>query len=322
MVAAPVVLVALLLSAENLEIESLVDAPARGSVNGPWALIELSGATSLAQTVTPSPVSISAMTFSLGGELAATGGIGFQVRSVRFSPTARFSMGPRLTTSTIPGSNFVNVGWSALGLALAAPDLIDDTGRTGLRFTPVFGVTVPTSPGAFVGNAPVTTLSLAGQLERRFGTVELAYRLEGSSAPCLIGAPSSSGPFSFGCGTTWVLSNRLFAEGWLAESFSVALGMRWLVRWTGYSPPTVPGCAAGSACDPTLASRLPAGHNLSVEARATWAFTQRFGTTLELNFAHLPPASPFQSSSTSIFGGSFIVWFRTDAIIQRNWLDR
>ena len=78
MLAAPVVLVALLLSAETIAL----DAPARGSVNGPWALVDLSflGATSVPRYTASSPA-------ILGGQLALNGGLGFQVGSVRFSPT-------------------------------------------------------------------------------------------------------------------------------------------------------------------------------------------------------------------------------------------
>jgi hypothetical protein len=315
MVGVPLVVLTLLLTAENLETAKAVESPAGGSINGPWAMAELSlsgsGAVSPGQSVV-----------GLGGDLTLTGGFGFQVGEVRLSPTARFAIGPRQYFATGPDRFPFTVGWTPIALAMAAPDLLNDTRVTGLRLTPVVGLTVPTTTGPFEGTVPLTTLSIAGQLERRFGPVELAYRLEGSSSPCFpIRSFSRTVALGvLGCANEWAIGNRIFAEGWAGESVSLALGLSWGVRWSVYPQLQVPGCVSGTACDPTLA--FPPSHSLSAQALITWVFTKRFGTTLELISTHLPPASAFSGSGLSIVSASLSFWFRTDAVLQRNWLDR
>lgn len=297
-----VALVGLLLSAEGLVAAKEVDAPARGSVNGPWALVDLAFA-----GVVPFGTTDLGL---FGGDLALTGGVGFQVGEVRFSPTARFSISPRIsfgTTSQVPFS----VWRSPVELALAVPDLLNDRKVTGLRLTPVFGVTVPTRSDAFDGREPATTLSLAAQLERRFGPVELAYRLEGKADRCVDAPPRVTGQgvfamISFACKSAWSLSHTLFAE-WFVDSFSIALGLGWVTRWTITDLPAV--CPTANSCLDRVV-RATVNHTPSAQVRLTGAFSRYFGVALEL---HLN--GPF-------IAANFGAWFRTDAIIQRNWIDR
>ena len=128
--------------------------------------------------------------------------------------------------------------------------------------------------------------------------------------------------FSPRCLSSWTLSNKLFAEAWFG-SLSFALGLGWTTRWEVL--PESQACVPGLACvripplDPT--------HNVSARLLGTWAFTERFGTTLELNFSHVPGTSSLNDSfavyrSNSAMGGSLSIWFRTDGVLQRNWLDR
>ncbi len=315
------VLVALLLTADNLEVEKTVDAPARGSVNGPWAFVDLAffGASAVPRR---SPVD-SESPMLVGGDLTLTGGAGFQIADVRFSPTARFSIGPRGYLNSADWERSTPATWSPLALGLAAPDLVNDKNVTRLRVTPVLGVTVPTSPSSFEGTTPLTTISLGGQLERRFGSVELAYRLEGNSAPC-VGAPSPMnvgvvGPTVAPCRTSWSLANSLFAEAWFGN-FSVALGASWAARWSVRSLAGL--CVSADTCIPPTVQTSTRQYLLA-QALATWAFSKRFGATLEFSFSSVVGlGTDGKIGATSGLGGALSVWFRTDEILQRNWLDR
>ena len=317
LIAPVVVVVGLVLSAEGLEVTKEVDAPARGSVNGPWAMVEGSflgaGQTAVAFSAPPA---------AIGSDLELVGGIGFELGGVRFSPTARFSLGPRVS---INPTQFT-MGWSALAFALATPDLINDTKFTGLRFTPIIGATFPTHPNAFVGGqVPVSVLRVAGQLERRFGTLEVAYRPTASTTQCQpIRSNAPGAPLIFPCLSTWNLSNRLFAENWFTKSLSAALGVSWSMQWIDLKGTlTSPGpCGAVIDCEALaiLNGRKPT-HSVAAQLLVSWAFSELFGGTLEFNVSHGPTVESLSRSVTAV-AGSVSVWFRTDGQLQRNWLDR
>lgn len=294
MLSTPLALATLLLAAEPV--------PAQGSVPGAWGFFEQGlGANWSSVPGNPDGQGV------IGLPLTLTGGVGIRAGRVRLSPTARFTVEPAVLFPNGGGG----LRWSSVALALAATDLLDHAG-TGLRLTPVFGLTVPTDPRAFEGIKEFTTLTVAGQLERRFGILELAWRLEGRRRFSLSACDSPA----FCSGAGWAFDNRLFAEAWLLPSLSVALGVSWLMSWN----------AVGAN------ARGNEQHWLQKTARAelvfTWAFARRFGLTLEGTAAALPPAefpaawgiAPAQG--TTAFGGSLSFWFRTDPSLARNWLER
>jgi hypothetical protein len=300
MLSGTVLVAALVLGVESGE-------PAVGSVPGPWAVADLG----LSAVAPPPSATFLGPSAIVSGTLLLEGGVGLQVGNVRLSPTARFSAGPALS---IPGgAGFI---WSSLALALAAPDLINEQHLTGLRLTPVFGVTVPTHPGAFTGEAALTTLWVATQFERRFGPVELAYRLEGSRSFVADGCDPFRGCYF----PEWVLSNRLFAEAWLLPSFSIALSLSWVVPWFAIPPIALPaGCARGTVCDPNVF--LARSGTAAASVRVTWAFAPHFGATFDVGGAYIPPLPSGGFAPVASFSLGLSLWFRTDPSLARNWLD-
>lgn len=272
--------------------------PARGSTEGPWAFAEM-GVTSNFAT---GPQRFN----RFGGDLSAAVGVGLSVERIRLSPMASFSAGPRV--SDVGASTpLVSVEWSSLGVSLAAPDLLNETRLTGLRLTPSLGITIPTGVSAFVGFSELTRLSAAIQLERRFGRVELAYRVEGAHLPCVI---------QVSCVTRWDLDNTLFLEAWLLPELSLAFGATWSMTWLALED-GMPrrSCGVGDTCQfDAAADRQP---NKSARSRLllSWAFTSLFGATLESH------AAIFVGRPASL-GVNIGVWFRTDPLLDRNWLDR
>ena len=311
LIAPVVVVVGLVLSAEQLEVAQAADGPARGSVDGPWAFVDLglisSGSTSAGLSQPPTV---------LGSDVELVGGFGFHIGDVRFSPTARFSFGPRVSVQNPPQ---VTMAWSSLAFALAAPDLINDSKFTGLRFTPIIAATFPTHPQAYVGGqVPITVIRAAGQLERRFGSLELAYRGTGSTTRCQPIPQVPSVPFRFPCTSTWDFANRLFAENWFTRNLSAALGLGWSLQWLDISGTFSP-CPNTVDCD--LINGKKPTHSIAATTSVSWAFSELFGGTLEVQFSHTF-GTGFLTGPSSSLGGSISVWFRTDAQLQRNWLDR
>jgi hypothetical protein len=161
--------------------------PAVGSTVGPWAWMELGGYVGSGTFVEPS-------NFGSGGPWTKVStGWGFEVGRVHLRPAAHFGLGVELgdrdTAIRIP-----SVFMTPLALSLAATDLLDE-GFTGLRLTPAVGLTIPTLLDA---GTPFTTLSVALQLERRFGPIEVALRSEAGKPLYVITAPRNCGS-QLGC---------------------------------------------------------------------------------------------------------------------------
>ena len=85
---------------------------------------------------------------------------------------------------------------------------------------------MPTAPSAFSGQAPLTTLFVAGQLERRLGVVELSWRPEARRTFLALEidaafTPPSDSPWvesrnSVGFGlSAWFQADPLLARNWL-----------------------------------------------------------------------------------------------------------
>ncbi|MDP1829357.1 MAG: hypothetical protein Q8L48_39190 [Archangium sp.] len=291
---------------------------AAGSVVGPWAWTELGGFLGAGTFVEP-------RLYGLAGfwtDLSA--GWGFEAGRVHLRPSARFSLG---VEATLPDSVTGNrVSFTPLALSLAAANLIDEP-RTGLRLTPAIGLTIPTW---LDGSTPLTTASFALQLERRFGPVEFGLRSE-LGKPIYVALQPTSAPLSFGVAqpnVNWSWANSLQAEGWITESLSLGLSFGWNMAWRfsaarevdPFTPAGAP--AAGSARTDLMTGRI----------FGSWAFMKRFGLSLEMNTTQ-PPLSgdrssvrfPFLSlgnwanNTTVLF---LSVWFRTDATLARNWIER
>lgn len=198
-----------------------------------------------------------------------------------------------------------------IALTLAANNLLDDA-ATGLRLTPVFGLTVPTSRDPAL---PVTSFSLALQLERRFGPVEVALRTEGSKP--VYGAPPG---FMFLSRPEWGLGNTLQVEGWFLPRLSLGASLAWNLA---FSFP-----ASGPDGTPPPNTR----HRTTARVFLTWAFARLFGLTFEVNTTQSPlhldgrsvrfPFLSFGAWETNATVLSLNLWFRSDVTLQRNWLER
>ena len=300
---------------------------AAGSVVGPWSFQELGGVLGAGTFVDPELYRYAGLWTNL------TAGWGFEAGPVHLRPAARFSLGYELMMPDDATGTRVSV--TPVALSLAATNLIDDP-RTGLRLTPVFGLTVPTALSASI---PLTTLSLALQLERRFGPVELALRSE-VGKPLYVAVAPNPRPCIY-CtdaaqpGVSWSWGNSLQVEGWITDSLSLGVSVAWNIAWRAVAPndPNDPN-------DPYAVNPIPhpgLGRSDRTTARlfGSWAFTRLFGLSLEVDTTQTPlfvdrdgvqrVRFPFLSlgawaDNATVFFLS--VWFRTDVALARNWIER
>ncbi len=164
---------------------------------------------------------------SLGPWASLVVGWGFEAGPVHLRPAARFALSYFLDSDRLPAER-----WSPtpVELSLAATNLLDDERYTGFRLTPALGVTIPTQFGEELA---WSTVSVALQLERRFGPVELAWRAETGkpffppAPPCLQPAfcTVNRNPIN------WTLVNSLQGEGWIDPTLSIGLRLGFGVAW-------------------------------------------------------------------------------------------
>lgn len=280
---------------------------AAGASTGPWAWMELG--------TIASPPNNYEMTLAQWTQLTA--GWGFDAGPVHLRPAASFQLAYNLGLLDTPSSSRFEPG--PVALSLAASNLLDDERHTGLRLTPALGLTIPTQVGAEI---PWSTFSMALQLERRFGPVELAWRAQAGKpffpapAPCLqpIFCSVSRNPIN------WFLVNSLQGEGWITPSLSVGLRLGLEVAWNQLLPGGL-GIPAQTVADTRLST---SGH-----AWISWAFVRLFGLSADLfNVQSFRRADgtvrvPFFSfERPDQLRVSLSLWFRTDFALARNWLER
>lgn len=300
------VFVAVLLSAEpwlhtpmpvDLPDTAPVNAPARGSVPGPWAFAQLGA--SLGNGIFTSPHATEVHLL-----MSAVAGFGAEVDGVKLVPALSFSSSVELTDPVMlafpafisparPAASS-RFDWSPVALTIASPDLLYERRFTGLRLTPIFGLTMPTRP---LDEAPITTVSFALQLERRFGPLELAWRATVEKPISLVTAPYAR------------FVSRAFAELWFLPSLSMAAGVTTLTAW-------VPAGITGFPIQ---------DDSVAGTAQLNWAVTELFGVTFDVaTFQALRAPGPrFPLWSTGLNQSQFVLllWLRTDALLKRNWLD-
>lgn len=306
---------------------------AAGSVPGPWAFMELGTRLGAATFVDPEYYG----DVSLQTTLSA--GWGFEAGKVHLRPSMRFAAGYQLT---LPDAE-VGTRWSLspIALSLAATNLVDEP-RTGLRLTPAFGMTIPTlvEPGI-----PLTTLSLAAQLERRFGPFEVALRTEVdkpfyvslSVPPCASricvgsgGVPSSA--------FNWAWVNTLQAEGWIIDSLSVGASLGYGIFWRAGAVDVVDEYTPkGLDSNGNPIAGVGAGRRDLTRGNifVNWAFTRLFGVSLDITTVQTPlvvgsdgvkrvrfPFLSFGSWADNATTFSINFWFRTDVALARMWIER
>ena len=270
-------LTALLLSAEE-------PAPAQGSVKGFFLFAELN-ATAGSNLNFRGPV--------YAPKVSAVGGYGGSLEGVRLSTTLRAEVAGRW----VPFEDQTRINPLLFAVTLALPDAGSDRAGTGLRITPAIGVELSVindpAPGDDRVSARLLTPWLGGQLERRFGPLELAYRLEARVMP--VGRPA----FEF--------AQRLLAEVWVVPSLSFAASLDWFTAW-GFAP-----SALGRSVVPTNLAR--------VRVIGSWNFSPIVGLVVEgtLHHAFAWEGLTFSDNAYSATVG---FTFRTDALLERNWIDR
>ncbi len=262
---------------------------------------------------------------------SVSAGWGFDVGRVHLRPSAQFGLGSQLTLPDTEQTSRFSA--SPIALSLAAPNLLDEP-VTGLRLTPAVGLTIPTSLGRSI---PLTAFSLAVQLERRFGPIEVGLRSQ-AAKPLYAEYP----PVCRLCAidaqprVNWFWTNGLQAEGWFNDALSLGASYAWNIAW-GFPVPSNQVSSAlrdpnGNFLSPTFVS---ASHTVTGRVFFNWAITRFIGASLDLSTTQ-PPFSvdrdgvqrvrfPFLSLGTwanNATVGFLSVWFRTDAILARNWIER
>lgn len=244
-------------------------------------------------------------------------GWGAEAGPVHLRPAAHFRLAMNLP---LPGSTAPLFSTTPVELTLAAANLVDEK-VTGLRLTPALGVTIPTSVGPGI---PYTQLSAALQLERRFGPVELAWRAE-TTKPLL--PPQACGGRDPLCAAVrnpidWTLENSLQGEGWFTPAVSVGARLGWLVAWNQLLPGGL-GLSAQTVADTRQST--------SGQVWVSWALLPFFGVSADfhsvqslrrLDGALRVPFFAFDTSPPNSLTASVSVWFRSDALLARNWLER
>lgn len=268
---------------------------ANGGLEGAWAWLEAGG---LGETEGVR----ASLNSRLGPWMTATLGAGVDLGRVRLRGTAQAALDVNIFKLW---SDEPQVRGTPVAVAFAAANLVDDQQFTGLRLTPALGVTIPTS---FDVGIPLTTLSGALQLERRFGPVELAWRPE-VFKPLWPAANIQS--------VNWSLGNKLQAEWWFLETASVGLRLGHLVSFN-FLLPGAPGVPAQTVPDTRQST--------TGELWLNYAFHRLFGLSLQLTSQQ--PLRRLDSSLYVPFFGFYrttvvlSVWFRTDGTLERNWIER
>lgn len=264
--------------------------PARGSAKGPWVFADLNlaagGTLGESRVVAPST--------------SATVGFGIDIAHFRLNPSVTGHFGFQFPLQEV-FAVFMNPVF--VDFTLYATDLLAER-VTGLRLSPLFSVAhTPHIEGRVL---PETVLKLGLVVERRFGPVEVSYRPEGrrffADGNCAYAS-------SFCLEPEWEISQRLFVEGWLVPSFSLGAGVSWWATW---------GDPHGALLTPPPYS---AKHHIGAYALATWAFSRFFGASIGAQYTHGPQWMQLTWSTNNIT--AFVsLWVRSDAGIQRNWLER
>lgn len=282
-----------------VEVPNPLWQPARGSAKGPWAFVEASGWLGSGTFVNPD-------LYGFGGlQNGIVAGWGFEVDTLRFVPSIGFAWGVQLFEQA-------DFAWTPISVRLAMPDLFYEKWLTMIRVTLLVGLTIPTNE---LRLTPYTTGTFALQLERRFGPVEVAYRVEGgrSFVELLTGAPRQQ--------NTWLLTNRFFVEGFILEWLSVAFGFGVLSSWSD------------AINDGGVPATSPAAHRdlFNTTVQINVALTRFVGLNLGMDntMPALDPAGrprfPFYAFGAATMNYATFelrFWVRTDPQIQRNWLDR
>jgi len=291
---------------------------AAGSVPGLWAFAEGGGFASSARE-------LNRLVGGLGPWTMLQAGYGADAGPVRLRLSLRFRVAADLVPDDLPGAIIndrpLSVGWTPIDLRLAAADLLDER-HTGLRLTPSLGVTIPTWLSSAM---EYTSLLAALQLERRFGPVELAWRAEARKPFFPAGDPCRDIRTGCSFGTNrvdWTLENSLQGEGWITPWLSIGMRLGVLVSWNKLLPAIFDIPAQTVANSRVLTS----GHLFF-----SWAFVRRVGLSLDLTSAQTAfradgrvrfPFFSFENTSSNRLELSLSVWFRTDELIARNWIER
>jgi hypothetical protein len=290
-----------------------------GSTLGPWAFMDLGAFLGAGTFVQPEYYGYAGLFTSVSA------GWGFDVGPVHLRPSAHVGLAYQLTLPDAESG--VRFSATPISLSLAATNLLDHS-ATGLRLTPAVGLTIPTTLGRSI---PLTTPTLALQLERRFGPIEVGLRSEvgkpfyGEYPPlCRFCAFEASPRFN------WLWSNGLQAEGWFTDWLSLGVSYAWNL---GFGFPVATDQVSFAPGD----SRTFVSTTAAVTGRVffTWAFTKRFGLSFDMSTTQPPLFTdrdgvrrvrfPFLSlgswadNTTQFF---FAFWFRTDAYLSRNWIER
>ena len=289
-----------------------------GSVPGPWAFLELGLSVGAGTFVDPSLFS------SLGPWTSLTAGWGVEAGPVHLRPAIRLGLAYEAALSDDRAGRRFSL--TPVMLSLAATDLVHEK-LTGLRLTPAVGFTIPTATGRSIA---LTTLSLALQLERRFGPVELALRSElGKPLYGVFPSTCSSCPLEAQPDVNWSWLNTLQVEGWFTDSLSCGLSLGWNLAW-GF-----PVSVGVNESGPVGAISVSTRDRTTGRVFFSWAFERLFGLSFEVNTTQAPwmTAStgqralrfPFLSfgawadNTTVLF---LSLWFRTDPVLSRNWIER
>lgn len=296
-----------------------------GSVLGPWSFADVGALLGAGTFVDPQLYSYAGLFTSVSA------GWGFDVGRVHLRPSARVGFSYELTGPEPEKKSRFSA--TPIALSLAATNLLDEK-VTGLRLTPAVGITIPTSLGRSI---PLTALSLALQLERRFGPLEVGLRSE-VGKPFYAEYPPLCGLCSFEEQPrfNWFWTNGLQAEGWFNDSLSLGLSYAWNVSF-GLPVPSdqvafAPRDSNGNLLSPTFTS---ATDTVTGRVFFTWAITRFIGMSLDLSTSQPPffidrdgvrrVRFPFLSlgtwaNNTTVF---FLgLWFSTDAVLARNWIER
>lgn len=279
----------------DLPVPDEVSAPAKGSVPGPWAFVALGG-------FVGNGTFFDLVRFgNAGGNGVVVAGAGLDVHGVPLAVTASWTPRVDVNGSALGGIGRMGAAVvynnAPVAFTVAAPEVLFERRYTGLRLTPFFAVTAPTTS---YKTGPLTTVSGAVQLERRFGPLELSYRVTTSRV-----FSASARPTTF-FSPQWLFANRMFAELWLTPRLSLAVGATITPTWAD------------------LGFNVVQLTFTTGTMQINWAFNDLLGVTFDVATEDRAPVLQFPLySSSSSQGTRFVLqlWFRTDAALQRNWLD-
>ncbi len=277
----------------------------RGSASGPWAYGQAGLHVGVSTFANPQ------LYGDTNFDSFIAGGWGFERGGIRIVPSAGFNWNARVVS---PAGQPNTVSWSPLRLRVAAPDVFEERWLTGIRLMPVFGLTVPT------GATPLlTTLSLGLRLSRRFGPIELAYRADAGRS---FFSPPPTGAVVLTRNEVWQLVNSFFAEAWFAPWVSAAIGFALRSGWLESPLPNDVTPPAGGP--PTYTVQRDA-YDSTIQVN--FVLHPLVGLSVSMDTVMSTRNSTGQANVFPFFGVhatslAVRVWFRSDALMQRNWLDR